>query len=127
MTHINHANEMSEAFIKNIANFENVTLLNQSVLLQGVNDNLNSLKTLNLKLFEVGILPYYLHMLDQVSGAENYFVKEQVALKLHQQLQAELSGYLVPRLVRDGPHLRKAGYFKMACCKDSISISPILK
>jgi len=101
VTHINHANEMSEAFIKNIANFENVTLLNQSVLLKGVNDNLNSLKTLSLKLFEAGILPYYLHMLDQVSGAENYFVKEQVALILHQQLQAELSGYLVPRLVRD--------------------------
>jgi L-lysine 2,3-aminomutase len=52
-------------------------------------------------LFKVGILPYYLHMLDPVSGAERYFIEDEVALKLHQRLKSELSGYLVPRLVRD--------------------------
>jgi EF-P beta-lysylation protein EpmB len=101
VTHINHANEISAAFSKNIAKIENVTFLNQSVLLSGVNDDISSLKQLSLKLFEVGILPYYLHMLDQVSGAENYLVNAEKATQLHLQLQAQLSGYLVPRLVRD--------------------------
>ena len=101
VTHINHANEISAAFSKNIAKIENVTFLNQSVLLSGVNDDISSLKQLSLKLFEVGILPYYLHMLDQVSGAENYLVSAEKATQLHLQLQAQLSGYLVPRLVRD--------------------------
>ena len=87
--------------ILNIAKIENVTFLNQSVLLKGVNDDINSLKQLSLRLFEAGILPYYLHMLDKVSGAENYLVTDEKAMKLHQQLQSQLSGYLVPRLVRD--------------------------
>ncbi|SMN16277.1 Lysyl-lysine 2,3-aminomutase [uncultured Candidatus Thioglobus sp.] len=101
VTHINHANEISDEFSKNIANIANATLLNQSVLLKGVNDDLNSLKALSLKLFEVGILPYYLHMLDKVEGAQNYFVSDDKAVQLHQQLQSQLSGYLVPKLVRD--------------------------
>ena len=101
VTHINHANEISEVFAKNIAKIENVTFLNQSVLLKGVNDDIDSLKSLSLKLFSIGILPYYLHMLDKVSGAENYLVTDEKALQLHQQLQSQLSGYLVPRLVRD--------------------------
>lgn len=101
VVHINHANEISEAFSKNIAKIENVTFLNQSVLLKGVNDDINSLKQLSLRLFQAGILPYYLHMLDKVSGAENYLVTDEKAMKLHQQLQSQLSGYLVPRLVRD--------------------------
>ncbi|CAC9543193.1 Lysine 2,3-aminomutase [Bathymodiolus heckerae thiotrophic gill symbiont] len=101
VTHINHANEISDEFSKNIANIVNATLLNQSVLLKGVNDDLNSLKALSLKLFDVGILPYYLHMLDKVEGAQNYFVSDDKAVQLHQQLQSQLSGYLVPKLVRD--------------------------
>ena len=101
VTHINHANELSTEFCENIAKIENATLLNQSVLLNGVNDDLDSLKSLSLALFDAGILPYYLHMLDKVSGAENYEVSDEKALKLHQQLQSQLSGYLVPKLVRD--------------------------
>ncbi|MDC9727260.1 MAG: EF-P beta-lysylation protein EpmB [Candidatus Thioglobus sp.] len=101
VTHINHANELSSAFCKNIEKIENVTLLNQSVLLKGVNDNLDTLTKLSLELFSAGILPYYLHMLDKVKGAEHYFVTDEKALKLHRQLQAKLSGYLVPKLVRD--------------------------
>ena len=101
VTHINHENEMSETFVKNIGNFVNVTLLNQSVLLAGVNDDLNALEQLNLKLFDAGILPYYLHMLDKVEGAEKFLVSDDCAIELHQQLQKKLSGYLVPKLVRD--------------------------
>ena len=101
VTHINHENEISEAFIKNIGNFDNVTLLNQSVLLAGVNDDSNTLERLSLKLFDVGILPYYLHMLDKVKVAEHFLVSDEYATQLHQNLKKNLSGYLVPKLVRD--------------------------
>lgn len=101
VTHINHEREISKDFIKNIGNFTNVTLLNQSVLLKGVNDAIESLEMLSLKLFDVGILPYYLHMLDKVKGSEGFFLEDEVATTLHQQLQKRLSGYLVPKLVRD--------------------------
>ena len=101
VTHINHENEISEAFVKNIEKFVNVTLLNQSVLLAGVNDDQNTLKQLSLKLFDAGILPYYLHMLDKVKGAEHFLVSDERAVKLHDDLKKNLSGYLVPKLVRD--------------------------
>ena len=101
VTHINHPNEVSEAFIQNIGNFTNITLLNQSVLLKGVNDDLNTLEYLSLKLFDIGILPYYLHMLDKVKGAEHFLVSDERAIQLHQNLKNNLSGYLVPKLVRD--------------------------
>jgi len=101
VTHINHENEISEAFVKNIEKFVNVTLLNQSVLLAGVNDDQITLKQLSLKLFDAGILPYYLHMLDKVKGAEHFLVSDERAVKLHDDLKKNLSGYLVPKLVRD--------------------------
>lgn len=99
--HVNHENELSAQFAKAIKQFQSVTLLNQSVLLKGVNDHVSCLKNLSLALHKIGILPYYLHMLDKVSGAENYFIDDAVAISLHQQLQTCLSGYLVPKLVRD--------------------------
>jgi KamA family protein len=111
VTHINHVNELSEQFCTNITKIKNLTLLNQSVLLSKVNDDLDSLKSLSLKLFEVGILPYYLHMLDKVSGAENYYVSDEKAVQLHKQLQAQLSGYLVPKLVRDSGEKSKTWLF----------------
>ena len=101
VTHINHANEVSEVFIQNIGNFTNITLLNQSVLLKGVNDDLSTLEHLSLKLFDIGILPYYLHMLDKVKGAEHFLISDERAIQLHQDLKNSLSGYLVPKLVRD--------------------------
>ncbi|HCA68643.1 MAG TPA: KamA family radical SAM protein [Gammaproteobacteria bacterium] len=101
VTHINHANEVSEVFIQNIGNFTNITLLNQSVLLKGVNDDLGTLERLSLKLFDIGILPYYLHMLDKVKGAEHFLISDKRAIQLHQDLKSSLSGYLVPKLVRD--------------------------
>ncbi|RUM82265.1 MAG: KamA family radical SAM protein [Candidatus Thioglobus sp.] len=101
VTHINHENEVSEVFIQNIGNFTNITLLNQSVLLKGVNDDLSTLERLSLKLFDIGILPYYLHMLDKVKGAEHFLISDERAIQLHQDLKNSLSGYLVPKLVRD--------------------------
>ena len=101
VTHINHASEIGEDFKKNIAKLNSATLLNQSVLLKGVNDDIATLKDLSLRLHSVKILPYYLHMLDKVKGAENYLVDDAKAHDLHNKLKQELSGYLVPRLVRD--------------------------
>jgi len=99
--HSNHANELSSEFVKNIGKLSQITLLNQSVLLKGVNDSVQALSDLSLQLFDAGVLPYYLHLLDKVSGAEHFLVGDQCAKELHQQLKESLSGYLVPRLVRD--------------------------
>ncbi|MDC9714702.1 MAG: KamA family radical SAM protein [Gammaproteobacteria bacterium] len=101
VTHVNHANELSDEFAKAIQQLGKVTLLNQSVLLRGVNDSVSVLSALSLRLFELGILPYYLHLLDKVSGSEHFLVSDKSAVKLHKELGKKLSGYLVPRLVRD--------------------------
>ena len=79
----------------------NITLLNQAVLLRGVNDNLDSQVALSEQLFEVGVLPYYLHLLDRVAGASHFEVPETEALALHETMAARLPGYLLPRLVRE--------------------------
>ncbi len=99
--HVNHANELSDRFVKNITKLSKITLLNQSVLLKGVNDSSKVLSNLSLKLFDIGVLPYYLHLLDKVNGAEHFLVEDSRAKELHQKLKENLSGYLVPRLVRD--------------------------
>jgi L-lysine 2,3-aminomutase len=78
-----------------------VTLLNQSVLLRGVNDNVDVLAELSRRLFDTGVLPYYLHVLDRVRGVAHFAVSDQEARALVGALAARLSGYLVPRLVRE--------------------------
>ena len=80
-----------------------MALLNQSVLLAGVNDDVPTLAGLSKALFAAGVLPYYLHQLDPVAGAAHFAVSDQTALELHRQLNASLPGYLVPRLVREVP------------------------
>ena len=99
--HANHANELSNEFANAIQKLAKITLLNQSVLLKGVNDSVSVLSDLSLRLFDLGILPYYLHMLDKVSGAEHFLISDERAIQLHQSLKKNLSGYLVPKLVRD--------------------------
>ncbi|MBE2893633.1 EF-P beta-lysylation protein EpmB [Spirabiliibacterium falconis] len=106
VTHINHANEIDDALRNALSKLKhaNVVLLNQSVLLKGVNDSAHALKTLSYSLFEAGVLPYYLHLLDKVDGAAHFFISDETALSLYQQLQATTSGYLVPRLAREIAH-----------------------
>jgi len=99
--HINHPNEIGSKFINFIKELEYFRLLNQSVLLRGVNDNPETLKELSIKLFEIGILPYYLNLLDEVEGSEHFFISEQDAKSIHKELQKMTSGYLVPKLVKD--------------------------
>ena len=79
----------------------NAVLFNQSVLLRGINDNSQTLLTLSETLFETGITPYYLHMLDKVQGAGHFHVSDKTARFLIETLHKELPGYLVPRLVRE--------------------------
>jgi EF-P beta-lysylation protein EpmB len=78
-------------------------VLNQSVLLAGVNDSASVLADLSRRLFAAGVLPYYLHQLDRVQGAAHFAVDDATALRLHEGLIATLPGYLVPRLVRELP------------------------
>ncbi len=101
--HINHANELSTAHQPRLQYWRQagITLLNQSVLLHQVNDQLDDLIELSERLFEYGILPYYLHALDAVAGAHHFDSGDQHAQQLHQQLQTRLPGYLVPKLVRE--------------------------
>ncbi len=103
VTHINHANEINDELRHSMAILRqaNVTLLNQGVLLKGVNDSVDSLKNLSNTLFDSGILPYYLHVLDKVKGAAHFLVSDDEARSLMTGLIKEVSGYLVPKLTRE--------------------------
>jgi EF-P beta-lysylation protein EpmB len=103
--HINHAREISPEFklICKKLRTANVHLLNQSVLLKGVNDSVEALKDLSLALFECGILPYYLNQLDRVFGAEHFEVNLETGKKLVLELRNELQGYLIPRYIQEIP------------------------
>jgi len=101
--HSNHANEvdgnLAAAMIR--LRERGVTVLNQSVLLAGVNDSAAELVELSEALFSAGVLPYYLHLLDRVRGAAHFDVPEDRARELMRDITAALPGYLVPRLVRE--------------------------
>lgn len=101
--HCNHSNEINEEVQRAIQKMAQagITLLNQTVLLKGINDSADSLLALNKKLFHAGVLPYYLHLLDPVQGAAHFDVKEPKAIEIMQQLSAKSPGYLVPKLVRE--------------------------
>lgn len=101
--HINHPNEIDDDVRRAIARLKTagVTLLNQSVLLKGINDNVETLTTLSETLFAADVLPYYLHLLDKVAGAAHFDIPEMRARQLHQQLQGRLPGFLVPKLCRE--------------------------
>jgi EF-P beta-lysylation protein EpmB len=101
--HANHANEFDAHVDEALAALRGtaVQLLNQAVLLRGVNDSVDALADLSERSFAAGVLPYYLHQLDRVSGAAHFEVPDARAKALHAGLAARLSGYLVPRLVRE--------------------------
>jgi len=101
--HANHANEIDASVAAACADLRGAgaTLLNQSVLLRGVNDAADALAALSERLIACGVLPYYLHQLDRVAGAAHFEVPDSRALALVDELAARLPGYLVPRLVRE--------------------------
>jgi EF-P beta-lysylation protein EpmB len=101
--HANHPNEIDDDVARAMSALGSAgaTLLNQSVLLAGVNDAADPLAELSRRLADCGVLPYYLHLLDRVAGAAHFDVDEERALDLMAELRAQLPGYLVPRLVRE--------------------------
>lgn len=103
--HVNHGNEIDETVGRalNALRDARITLLNQAVLLRGINDSVHALKHLNESLFGWGVLPYYLFVLDPVDGAAHFDIPDADAQKLVAQLQAQLPGYLVPKLAREIP------------------------
>jgi EF-P beta-lysylation protein EpmB len=103
--HANHAAELDVEVAAAVARLREarVHVLNQAVLLRGVNDSVAALAALSERLFETGALPYYLHVLDRVRGSAHFEVPEDEARRLHAALTRTLPGYLVPRLVREVP------------------------
>ena len=103
--HANHPNELDASVGAACARLREAgaTLLNQSVLLRGVNDDADALVELSERLFAFGVLPYYLHQLDRVRGAAHFEVDDARARELLGTLRARLPGYLVPKLVREVP------------------------
>jgi KamA family protein len=101
--HANHANELSDPVAAACQGLKQrgITLLNQSVLLKGINDEAESLIKLSEKLFAQGVLPYYLHQLDRAQGVGHFEVNKTQALSLLSILQRRLPGYLVPKLVQE--------------------------
>lgn len=101
--HANHAQELDASVATALQPLRRagVALLNQSVLLAGVNDQVEALSDLSERLFEIGVLPYYLHLLDQVAGAAHFALPDERVHVLREALLARLPGYLVPRFVRE--------------------------
>ncbi|MFM2480784.1 EF-P beta-lysylation protein EpmB [Celerinatantimonas sp. YJH-8] len=106
VTHINHPNEVSDTFKQYMAPLAEagIWLLNQSVLLKGVNDDAQILAQLSEKLSECDIHPYYLHLLDRVQGSAHFEISHERAIAIMQALYPLLPGFLVPRLVREEAH-----------------------
>lgn len=104
--HSNHANELNDDVKMAIDRLKSTgaTVLNQTVLLKGINDSVPALKQLSEKLFAMGVMPYYLHLLDPVAGAAHFDVSDARAKRLIGAVSAELPGYLVPKLVREQAH-----------------------
>ena len=101
--HCNHANEVNDKVAGAINRLREcgITVLNQSVLLKGINDDVVSLINLSEVLFDNGVIPYYLHLLDRVQGAAHFEVSEERARRLVAGMSRQSPGYLVPRLVRE--------------------------
>jgi EF-P beta-lysylation protein EpmB len=105
--HCNHSQEIDNAVLQSCLAMHDAgcNLLNQSVLLRKVNDNADVLAKLSKQLFTCKVLPYYLHLLDRVTGSAHFNVPILEALDIYHQLQAILPGYLVPRLAQELPNV----------------------
>lgn len=102
--HVNHPREIDPAVAGALRQLAaKATLLNQAVLLQGVNDSAAVLASLSERMFSLGVLPYYLHLLDPVRGTAHFRVEAAQAVAIVQAMRARLPGYLAPRLVCEEP------------------------
>jgi L-lysine 2,3-aminomutase len=105
VVHANHPAELVGGCARALARLVNagVPVLNQSVLLRGVNDQADTLVELSERLIELRVLPYYLHQLDPVRGAAHFHVHEDRGLEILAELRRRLPGYAVPQYVREVP------------------------
>lgn len=105
VVHANHPAELDATVAEAVRRLAAAPaiLLNQAVLLAGVNDSTAVLAALSTRLVEIGVTPYYLHLLDRVRGAAHFDVPQARAEAIHRSLRESLSGYAVPRLVREVP------------------------
>mgnify|MGYP000727100787 CR=1 FL=1 len=103
VVHANHANEIDDNVATACQQLRHAgcLMLNQAVLLKGVNDSTEDLVSLSERLSEVAVMPYYLHLLDPVAGASHFDVPQQQGIALINAIRTQLPGYLVPRLVRE--------------------------
>lgn len=103
IVHSNHAKELDQDVIEALKKLQRlgIPILNQSVLLKGVNDSLETLKELLEKLTDSGIMPYYLHQLDRSQGAAHFETSEDLGKKLLEDLTKTLPGYAIPKYVRE--------------------------
>ena len=103
VVHSNHAAELDDFTCHQLAQLveHKITVLNQAVLLKGVNDSAQVLSDLSYRLFDAGVMPYYLHVLDKVKGAQHFDLSSDQAELIYKQVLANLPGYLVPKLVRE--------------------------
>jgi L-lysine 2,3-aminomutase len=101
--HANHANELDDSVAEALAWLADagIVLLNQSVLLRGINDDADTLAELCERLTDLRVMPYYLHQLDRVTGAAHFEVDPQKGSRLIAELRRRLPGYAVPRYVRE--------------------------
>ena len=114
--HANHGNELQHAEYTRLHLLQQagITLLNQSVLLKGINDNTETLTSLSKRLFQCKTLPYYLHLLDPVKGAMHFEVTKTSALRLKKEMEEQLPGYLVPRIVQEiAGNKSKTAFFRI--------------
>ena len=103
VVHCNHYQEIDDSVARAINRFinMNIPVFNQSVLLKDINDDVEILAELSEKLFELRVMPYYLHQLDQVAGTKHFKVNEIDAITIVHELKKRLPGYLVPALVKE--------------------------
>ena len=103
VVHSNHASELDDYTCSKLLqlSLHHITVLNQAVLLKGVNDSAQSLTELSYRLFEARVMPYYLHVLDKVKGAQHFDLRSSQIDQIYNDVLASLPGYLVPKLVRE--------------------------
>lgn len=105
VAHFNHPKEVTAQAAEACERLRryNVRLLNQSVLLHQVNDSADILARLSESLFEIGVMPYYLHHLDRAKGTQHFDLSVERGLSIYDDLCSRVSGYLVPKYVVDKP------------------------
>lgn len=102
--HSNHAHEIDDELREALLRLKSVTqLLNQAVLLKNINDSVEALEQLSRRLWQAGVLPYYVHQLDSVAGAHHFYVSPDEGMTIMNELRARLPGYLVPQYVEEVP------------------------